>query len=108
MQIHSNELRERWRQMSLVEQLGNAGSEVDRALTLMTRGIESDAQRAVDRFIELMNFTLEDSRWRGSRRREIGRGREEWCRVWYGERDQQELRALQAYFLQFGIAARKT
>lgn len=94
-----------WFQMSLMEQMGNIGSEVYRA----ARSQGKDEKRfweAVERALELFDLTLADGRWRG-RRREIARAREVFCDALYGGKEYgSSLEDLDKYFLQFAIAAR--
>ena len=95
----------RWRELSLVEQLANVGSEVGR----MVRWQGRDPRlmlAAFDRALELLDLTLEDPRWRG-RLREITRVRELLCDAMLGEsRYGTTLRDLDRYFLAFAVAAR--
>jgi len=97
----------RWHTLSLAEQLGNVGSEVDRAVRASSANDEDRFERAFDRALELLDLTLADPRWRGHRRREIARAREEFCRVFYGDGVAPgSVRGLQDYFLYFALAAR--
>jgi len=94
----------RWFILSLVEQMGNIGSEVWRAL----RAKGKDEKRfwdAVERALDLFDLTLKDSRWRG-RRREIARAREVFCDAVYGGNlYKSSLEGLARYFDQFAFAA---
>lgn len=94
-----------WRRLALAEQLGNIGSEISRAV----RWREKDQQLfdgAIDRALELFDLTLEDPRWRG-RRREIGRAREVFCEIVFGENAyRSSLQDLLRYLDQFAYAAR--
>jgi hypothetical protein len=91
--------------MSLLEQLGNVGSEVSR----MRRWADRDerlAAGAFERALELLDLTLTDPRWR-RRLREIARAREMLCDAatgggTYGT----TLEAMDRYFLAFALAAR--
>jgi hypothetical protein len=91
--------------MSLLEQLGNVGSEVSR----MRRWADRDerlAAGAFERALELLDLTLTDPRWR-RRLREIARARELLCDAAtgggaYGT----TLEAMDRYFLAFALAAR--
>lgn len=97
----------RWRTLSLAEQLGNVGSEVDRAVRAWEAEDTDRFARAFDRALELFDLTLTDPRWRGHRRREIARGREEFCRLFFGLDDSwASVRGLQDYFLHFALVAR--
>jgi hypothetical protein len=98
----------RWHTMSLVEQLGNAGSEVNRALNAFTEERTPRWERAFARALELLDLSAADPRWSVARRREILRARELFCRVFFDTSAEPDLGAyLQKYFLQFAIAARR-
>jgi len=95
----------RWQQLSLVEQLGNVGSEVGR----MRRWRDRDERlmtRAFERALELLDLTLADPRWR-TRLREIARARELLCDAAAGGGDYgTTLEDLDRYVLAFAVAAR--
>ena len=95
----------RWQTLSLLEQLGNVGSEVGR----MRRWRDRDARLAAaafERALELLDLTLADPRWRG-RRREIARARELLCDAAAGGGEYgTTLDDLDRYFLAFAVAAR--
>lgn len=95
----------RWFDFSLVEQLGNIGSEVLRA----SRQKDKDEKAfwlAVERALELFDLTLGDWRWKG-RRREIARAREVFCDAVYGGKlYKSSFEGLVRYFDQFAFAAR--
>lgn len=107
MPYHEGLSAGRWATLSLAEQLGNVGSEVDRAVRAWVRGDRDRFERAFDRALELFDLTMADPRWRGRRLREIARSREEFCRLFFGDDDSWRLvRGLQDYFLHFALAAR--
>jgi hypothetical protein len=95
----------RWQTLSLMEQLGNVGSEVGR----MRRAQGRDARAmsgAFERALELLDLTLADWRWR-DRLREIARARELLCDAAAGGADYgTTLEDLDRYFLAFAVAAR--
>ena len=97
----------RWHTLPLVEQLGNVGSEVERAIRAHQDGKAARFERALDRALELFDLTASDPRWRGRRLREILRAREEFCRLFF---DQEvppgSIEGLRKYFLAFAFAAR--
>jgi len=69
--------KERWFKLSLAQQLGNIGSEVARAKDWQLRGDEGSCQQALTRALELLDITLDDTRWHtGGRVRELARLRE--------------------------------
>src|SRR3989344_9058528 len=103
--IHKDLAQGRWFKLSLAEQLGNAGGEFERALTAKKQGDDTRLEKATARFYELMDLTIADPRWRGLRRREISRAKEQ-----SAESLESEGAAggpgLQQYFLQFALLAR--
>lgn len=93
--------------MSLYEQLGNVGSEVGRALRWKTRNPQI-SQRAFERALELMDFTLDDPRHRCSPAclRELARAREVMVDFLAGSNEYQSTAdSLQRYFDAFAVAA---
>jgi hypothetical protein len=90
-----------------MEQLGNVGSEVERAIQAHAKGKSDRFERALDRALELFDFTIADERWRGPRRREILRAREEFCRLFFDAAvPSTSADGLRRYFLAFAVAAR--
>jgi hypothetical protein len=65
----------RWRSLSLVEQLANVGSEVERALNWRGKNNSEYSLLAIERALELLHLTIEDPRHR-RRLRELTRLRE--------------------------------
>ncbi len=94
-----------WGKLTLFEQLGNIGSEVSRAS--QWRGKDNTlSQNSFNRALELLDFTIQDSRWRG-RLKELVRVREFLCDAFYGGKEYgSTLESLDHYFLQFALAAR--
>jgi hypothetical protein len=100
------ELSDRWRTFSLLRQLANVGSEVERALRAHETRNAARFENALARALELFDLTAADPRWRGARRREILRGREEFCRVFFDPSvDAKSAAGLRKYFLYFAAAA---
>lgn len=98
----------RWKALSLVEQLANIGSEVDRAIKAHEAGRAERRDAAVNRGLELFDLTAADDRWRGARRREVLRAREEFCALFWGDPDRPgDAASLSGYFLHFAVAARR-
>jgi hypothetical protein len=99
-------LVDRWAALSLIEQLANVGSEVDRTIRAHAAGQASRFDNALPRALELFDLTAVDERWRGPRRREILRAREEFCRLFFDpETTRESAPGLQRYFLHFAAAA---
>ena len=99
---------DRWATLSLVEQMGNVGSEVQRTIRAHESGRRDRFDGALARALELFDLTATDPRWRGHRRREILRAREEFCRLFFDPAVPASSAAgLNRYFLAFAAAARR-
>ena len=108
MTIHVGLAAGRWAALSLAEQLANVGTEVDRAVAAWEAHRTDRFDRALARALELFDLTAADGRWRGLRRREILRAREEFCRLFFeDERPPNAARTLRDYFLRFAVLARR-
>ena len=98
----------RWQTLGLMEQLGNIGSEVGRALRAKTQGNQQRLTAALDRALELFDLTVADPRWR-FRLREILRAREVVCDFLVGDNDYcSTAESLDDYFTTFALAARRS
>lgn len=94
----------RWFTLTLMEQLANIGSEVQRAMR--AQGDEKRFEAAVIRALELFNLTLSDGRW-GKRRKEIARAKECFCDAVLGGKEYgTTFESLNKYFYYFAYAAR--
>jgi hypothetical protein len=99
----------RWWALSLVQQLGNVGSEISRAAKWQSRNPEL-ARSALHRALELIDLTLDDPRHRQSPRRlrEIARARELVVDFFDGRNAYgSTAAALQKYFDAYALAARR-
>ena len=95
-----------WRELSLREQLGNVGSEINRAIIWKEKD-EKKYQDSIDRALELMDLTLQDPRWRNERLRELHRVREMITDAISGGKEYgSTLEDLDRYFFAFAFAAR--
>lgn len=94
-----------WQKLSLIEQLGNIGSEVGRAAKWRGQD-EENFRQAAWRALELFDLTIRDVRWRG-RLKEILRAREFFCGALLGgDTYKTTLSDLDRYFFQYAAAAR--
>ncbi len=108
MTIHVGLAAGRWAALSLAEQLANVGTEVDRAIAAWEARRTDRFERALARALELFDLTAGDERWRGPRRREILRAREEFCRLFFDDECAPgAARTLTDYFLRFALLARR-
>lgn len=102
MFLHKNLASGEWQKLSLVEQLGNIGSEVGRVQQWFDKD-EKIYNSAVERALELFDLTLADSRWKG-RLREIARSREVFCDAITGGKEyKSSLKDLEKYFFHFAF-----
>lgn len=96
----------RWHHMSLVEQMGNIGSEVDRIASWKKKGNEEYAIKALHRSLDLFDLTIADPRWK-NRLKEIVRAREFLCDLYVGDNTYNfTAEYFNRYFLAFAAAAR--
>ena len=97
----------RWFTFSLAAQLGNVGSEYERALNWKERGDKERFEPAFGRLLELLDLTISDPRWKNHRLKELTRLRECICDELYNEASEFiHPSDLRPYFLYFGILAR--
>lgn len=75
---------ERWHKLSLAQQMGNIGSEAQRAFSLQKGGEEKQKEKSIDRFLELIDLSLADKRWQ-KRCLEICRVREILCDYFFAK-----------------------
>jgi hypothetical protein len=103
---HSDLAAGKWMKLSLMEQLGNVGSEVSRALRWKGRDVKL-FDGAMVRALELLDLSIRDSRWR-HRLKELTRARESLCDAWLGgPQYKTKLEDLDRYFFNFALVARK-
>jgi hypothetical protein len=97
-----------WQRFSIVEQLANVGSEVERAIRSHESGAQVRFDNALSRALDLFDQTASDPRWSLPRRREVLRAREEFCRLFFDPSVSEDAApSLRRYFLAFAIAARR-
>jgi hypothetical protein len=105
MIIHQSLAGDRWFKFSLFEQLGNVGSDIERAIQWRNKGDLEASKAAFYRALELLNFTILDPKHR-KRLRELARVREALidyflCDNEYNSTDKQ----WQDYFFDYAYAA---
>lgn len=105
--LHSGLAAGGWKELTLIQQMANVGSEVGRAIRSWESGNTKRFEGALGRALELFDLTARDERWRGSRLREILRAREEFCRLFFDEDVAPDSASgLNRYFLHFATLAR--
>lgn len=99
---------EHWVTLTLAEQLGNIGSDFERAVRWKQKNQPEFFRSTATRLLELLDLTLVDRRWHNHRLKELARVREEVCVALFGEQlDDQSLGGLQRYFLSMASLARR-
>ena len=95
-----------WYELSICEQLGNIGSEINRAMVWKEKN-EKKYQGVIDRALELMDLTLQDPRWCNERLQELKQVREMIIDARSGGKKYgSTLEDLDRYFFAFAYAAR--
>lgn len=103
---HKNLALGRWNKLTLVEQMANVGSEINRAISWRDKGNKEYSLAASDRALELLDFTLADNKNKG-RLTEIARVREVLVDFFYGQNIYHSTsESWQKYFYAFNYAAR--
>ena len=98
----------KWYEMTLPEQLGNVGSDVDRIISWRKKENEEYATEAFYRTLDLLDLTISDKRWHGPKLRELCRVREVLCDSFFGgELYNTPLEYFSKYFFEFALIARK-
>lgn len=82
--IHSEEAHRDWLKRPITYQMGNIGSEVSRSLKWSKKGNQARADKAIDRALELFDFTIEANLHNHARLTEILKAREEFCDYFFG------------------------
>lgn len=96
----------RWGQLSLLEQMANIGSEVERALNWQAKGNAEHSRRAFERALELLDLTMDASTGL-ARFRELARAREALADYFSGSNQFNSTAvSWRKYFLPFAYAVR--
>lgn len=97
----------KWQKLSLAQQMGNIGSEVNRIIHWQKIGDREEQEKALWRALDLIDLTIADKRWQ-FRLSEVCRLREVLCDLFIGGNSYKtSLNLLQDYFLFFGLLAQK-
>ena len=100
--------RERWKQLTFIEQMGNIGAEVGRAIIAHRNGNEMRKTRAIDRAIDLFSATIEVNIGiaHSCRLREVFRARDEFLRLFFDNTFDNDAANIERYFMDFAYIAR--
>lgn len=105
MIIHKDLANGRWNTFSLFDQLGNVGTDVERAISWKKRGKLDDSEKALERGLELLQFTILDPKNK-NRRKELFRVKEALLDYFYGDNEYGSSDALwQQYFYHYAYAS---
>ena len=97
----------RWQGFSLMEQMANVGSEVERALKWKEKNDADYSTKASNRALELLDLTLDDPKNK-TRLKEVARTREALVDYFYGTNQfESSEESWRRYFLEFAYAARR-
>lgn len=84
MILHKGLSEARWFSFSLMDQLANVGTDIERAVNWRRRGEFDDCEKALQRGLELLHFTIADPKNR-KRRKELFRVKEALLDYFYGD-----------------------
>ena len=82
--IHGEDAHRDWLKRPITYQMGNIGSEVSRSIKWKEKGNEARANKAIDRALELFDFTIEANVGNHARLTEVLKAREEFCDYFFG------------------------
>jgi len=98
----------RWYSFSIIEQLANVGSEVERAMSWAARNRPTESENAAYRALDLLDLTISDPRHVAvpARLRELTRLREVFLDYFFGDNAYgSTVASWKSYFGAFGMAA---
>ncbi|MBR3131878.1 hypothetical protein IKG33_00480 [Candidatus Saccharibacteria bacterium] len=97
--IRGEDLKEKWGEYSIAYQMGNIGSEVSRSLKWTAKGNKQRANVAIDRALELFDFTINANIKNPPRLREVLIAREEFCDYFFNHNSwQTDPKRMQKYY----------
>jgi len=103
---HKKLAEDRWNDLSLIEQMANLGSEIERSILWRKRGKKIYFKKAFERGLELLALTIDDPKNK-KRLKELTRLREALTDYFLGEnRFRSSDKLWQSYFYAFNYAAR--
>ena len=82
--IHGDDAYRDWVKYPITYQMGNIGSEVSRALKWQAKNNQPRMDKAIDRALELFDFTIAANTNNHARLTEILKARDEFCDYFFG------------------------
>lgn len=99
--------RGRWSKMTIQEQMGNIGSEVERSIRAWADHDTNRFDGALDRVLDLFDATTEQLISEHSPRvKEVLRARDQYLSLFFDGTFQADASQLEDYFMQYALAAR--
>lgn len=83
--IHDPEVYNKWAEYPITYQMGNIGSEISRSLKWSAKGNQARADKAIDRTLELFEFTIKANQKNHARLTEILKARDEFCDYFFAD-----------------------
>lgn len=107
--IHGEETLKDWGNHPITYQMGNIGSEVSRSLKWQEKGNQARANKAIDRALELFDFTIKANLKNHPCLTEILMARDEFCDYFFGGNTYHtDPKKMQKYYDEFVIMGQKT
>lgn len=101
--------KDKWFSLSIAEQLGNTGSELDRYVNLLKRNDLENSEIAFYRAIDLLDLTKQNPTITRAQRKEVAKVKEVLCDsiVNAAQNYNTPIEYFQKYFMDFALVARK-
>jgi hypothetical protein len=97
----------KWQKLTILEQIGNIGSEVGRAISAERRHDETSKNGAIARAFDLFNATSDGLvRQKSPRLREVLHARDQFLSLFFDD-NFEETDKVENYFMHFAVAARR-
>jgi hypothetical protein len=100
--------RQRWAQLTLIQQLGNIGSEVGRSVAARRRHDSGRFEGALERALDLFEATIDILIAQKSPRvREVLVAKDQYLNLFFGYAPVGDEEKIEQYFMNYAIAARR-
>jgi hypothetical protein len=99
--------RDRWARMTIQEQMGNIGSEVDRSISAWQAHDTKRFNGALNRALDLFDATTENMvAHKSPRTKEVLRAKDQYLALFFDDKIA-DAPCVQDYFMQYALAARR-
>lgn len=100
--------RTTWQQLDILNQMGNIGSEVGQTTSAARDHDSKRTQAAIERALDLFDATIEVlTKARSPRGKEVLRAKDQFLRLFFDDRFEQDADAIEQYFMNYALAARR-